>query len=816
MDYTKYLSDLHNHDHRGSNLRIKDSNNFVEDLIDVAYEKGVRVLGITNHESLSSHVEAMNHAKKYEDLKLVLGNEIYLISREEHDALKAQGEKIKYYHFILLAKDKKGHEFLRRLSSQTWEGMYTYRGLERVPTFIDDLEELIQDYKGHVIASSACLGSYLGENIVVNNDLEKAEEFIQWCQKTFGDLFFLELQPSHSEEQQLYNKTLLELSKKYGIKYHITTDTHYLRKEDKETFWTYLLSDSSDDREVEKFYDTTYMMDREELLEYFDEDILNEGMKTGLEIGEMVETYSLDSHPILPPVIIPEGWDKNYVSKFAGRFDLPYIQKYLTSPYEEDRYYLYLCEEGMKAKNKPFDDRYVNRIEEELDASWELSDALGERMSKYHISMKQQIDLMWEVSLVGPSRGSACCFLLNYLLDIVQVNPLDWDLPMWRYMDKTKVELSDIDVDTEGAKRFEIIDIMRKVYGEDRVINVCTFSTEGSNSVVLSCCRALNIPKEVATNLTGLIPNVRGESYTISQMLYGDEEKEIKPNATFIRIVDEYPGLREALLKNAKVVKGRSQHASAVAIFPKPVWHYNATMKTSKGIRVTQFEAHDSEQLGLTKFDYLTVNALDRMRTCFDLLLDEGLIEWQGTLRKTWNYYFHPDIINLTNAKMFDILYHREMSNAFQFTSAVGLSALSRLKATRFMDIVLVNSLMRLNPTDIGDPLERYKKFKSDITLWYKEMEDYGLNQDEIQLCKELFEDTYGVLAEQEGLMETGMKVCGYDVRGANKLRKSVSKKSPQAQLQEKKRFFEEGIKNGRRKLLLQYIWDYEIAFLLG
>lgn len=816
MEGEEYMKTLRIHNHTNySNMRLKDSNLFLEDLLEHSNECKIDLVAITDHECLSSHIKAMNLRKNYKDMKIALGNEIYLVNRKIHDDLRAKNEKIKYYHFILVAKNKKGYELLRRLSSEAWEGVYSYRRMERVPTFMDTLQKYLsmEEYKGTLIGSTACLGGMLADKILKDEDYLP---FLRWCKKLFGDDFYLEMQPSNSEEQKKVNETILEINKKYNIPYTISTDTHYKSKDDKVEFFSFINSQDGD-REVEDFYDTTYIMSDKELEEFFPREIIDKANEYGEEIYNKIEDFDMFHSPILPPVFIREGFDNNWVSMFTGRMDLPYIQKFLCSPYEVDRYYLKLIEEGYTIRGGEHDKTLeISRIEEELEQVWGLSENLGERISKYHVAIKQFIDLIWEVSLVGPGRGSACCFYLNYLIDIVQVNPLDYNLPWWRYMQKDKVELSDYDGDSESSKRDLIVELLQEKYGKDNVLSFCTFSTEGAKSIIDSTCRGLGIDKDIANNLKGMVTVIRGKAYTIEQMFYGDEIEKIPPNKKFIEEVAKYPDLKESLLKNAKLIKGRSQHASGLIITEEPYWKHSALMKTKKGIRVTQYEASDSEQCSAVKIDALTVSFLDRMRTCFDILVEEGIIKWEGSLRETWNKHFHPKVLNTTSKKIYQPLYELSMSNAFQFTSAIGMNALTKLKATTFSDIYNGNSLMRLQEVDGRNPLDRYVLFKENPHLWEKEMVDYGLNEEERLLMHELFDEDNGVMSSQEKLMLSSIKICGYTVAEANSLRKSISKKSEEKQKKERAKLFQRGKGLGRSEKLMDYYWNYQIAFSLG
>ena len=159
--------DNHTHTHY-SNIRLLDCINQPKDLISRAIEIGLQGIAITDHECLSGSIEinklAQEVNKEYPDFKIALGNEIYLTDTRD------KGQK--YYHFILLAKDKIGHKALRELSSQVWFNSYVDRRMERVPTLKSEFQEIVQKYKGHLIATSACIGGELGSTIL---NLEEAE-----------------------------------------------------------------------------------------------------------------------------------------------------------------------------------------------------------------------------------------------------------------------------------------------------------------------------------------------------------------------------------------------------------------------------------------------------------------------------------------------------------------------------------------------------------------------------------------------------------------------------------------------------------------
>ena len=243
-------SELHAHSDY-SNLTLVDCINKVENLIQYAFDLGLRGLAITDHEALCGHIKARDFieskrkssdeelAKKWKDFKLILGNEIYLCRNGLSESNFISGQD-KFYHFILLAKDEIGHSQLQELSSLAWERSWM-KFIRRRPTYYSDIEKIVGNNPGHIIASTACIGGFLGTTILKygadskNKSKYQQEiiDFLNWCVNIFGEEnFFLELQPSASREQSLVNRYLLNMARDYHYRYIITTDSHYLKKED--------------------------------------------------------------------------------------------------------------------------------------------------------------------------------------------------------------------------------------------------------------------------------------------------------------------------------------------------------------------------------------------------------------------------------------------------------------------------------------------------------------------------------------------------------------------------------------------------------
>ena len=296
--------ECHSHTHY-SNLRLLDCINKPKKLVDRAIEIGLCGIAITDHESLSGHMEVNIYAQqikeKYPDFKIGLGNEIYLTDDRE------MGQK--YYHFILMAKNAIGHKQLRKLSSQAWMNSYYDRGMERVPTLKSELEQIVLEAPGNLIATTACLGGELSSKVLAMElartigDIETATQkkseivsFILDMQGLFGDDFYIECAPAASKDQIIVNKKLFEIAQAMNVKMVIGSDAHYLAKEDRYVHKSYLNSQGGE-REVDGFYEYSYLQTEEEILENlshsFEYETIEWMFSNSMRIYDKIENYSL-------------------------------------------------------------------------------------------------------------------------------------------------------------------------------------------------------------------------------------------------------------------------------------------------------------------------------------------------------------------------------------------------------------------------------------------------------------------------------------------------------------------------------------------
>lgn len=465
-----YVS-LHNHCEY-SNLKLTDSNIPVTKLIDRAIELGHKGISITDHNILSSHIKAILYVDKLEksgklpkDFTLGLGNEIYLVDEEEMTHKLENKESIKFYHFLLIALDSKGHEQIRELSTRSWLRSFSYKGIERTPNFYSDFEEVVGNDKGHLVACTACLGGFLDQHILKLHEEESEEmynkvwDFLDWGIDIFGrDNFYLELQPSVVKygkegneifnEQKYCNQKILKISELYGIKYVITTDTHYLNKEDRGVHEAFLLSDEdgNSQRELGSFYETTYLHSIGQIQEempYLTDEEIEIGLENTYKVISKVKGYELFHNTKMPLTVLPtrDCWfefDKNIIEEY------PNIKKMYADNSIQHTYLIHQLFKGMEQHNIPQNDKMtLDRVEKEIEVLNTISEKMNVEMGAYLVTMQKYIDLLWDNNIVvGTGRGSAVGFICNYLLGITQVNPLTQgiELPYWRFLNKERAE----------------------------------------------------------------------------------------------------------------------------------------------------------------------------------------------------------------------------------------------------------------------------------------------------------------------------------------------------------------------------------------
>lgn len=468
MSYTS----LHGHT-EASNFRLLDSISKPAQVLEKAHELGLKGVAITDHEALSSFIKAEKYltAKKkdfpddpvWQDMKFIRGNEIYLCRNGLNKDNYERGVD-RFFHFILLAKDMTGYLQLCELSSRAWNRAYKHFQI-RVPTYYQDLIDIIGADPGHIIGSTACIGGQIGSKLLAAKDqaitIDEAMKYdIAWLQRMQEILgegnLFLEMQPGVSAEQIWCNKGILELSRITNIPYIITTDHHYTSKNDRKLHKAFLKSKSGE-REVDEFYEATYMMSAEEIHDRMDSFIGHEEVSIGLEntnrINECIEEYSL-MRPLSIPYLPKDRFDiplPTDTTKICAR--IPNIEQYFNSDEAANRQLAARILKFMLQADKNGDparidiDHKCDRMNTELGIIWAASEKMNVCWSKYFLQVSDYIQIYWTDgdSLICPSRGSAGASYACFALDIIQIDPTREPAPLIfeRFMNPDRASVLD-------------------------------------------------------------------------------------------------------------------------------------------------------------------------------------------------------------------------------------------------------------------------------------------------------------------------------------------------------------------------------------
>ena len=844
---------IHNHTEY-SNIRLLDSINRPKDLIKKAIELGLSGIAITDHECLSSHVEVTKIAdeirKTNPDFTIALGNEIYLVDERK------SGQK--YFHFLLIAKDAIGHKALRELSSTAWYYSYTDRGMERVPTTKEELSAVVNKYRGHLIATTACMGGELSTNALLAamskkvNDMNSAkgyerniDNFINFCVDLFGEDFYIECAPSKFEDQLTVNQELYWIANQYNIKIVVGTDAHYLTAAERPVHKAYLNSKGGE-REVDSFYEFAHLMDSDEVTDLlslcFPSSVIEDILDNTIEIQKKITQYSLFHKQDIPSVEVKD-YPKTYWVTTNGVGEdnpkYPHLSQMLHDDDVQNRYWVNQCLDKLYELGKIDSDdgeKYLSELEEEARVKSIISEKLETNMFRYPNTLQHYIDMIWECgSMVGAGRGSSCAALNHYLMGITQLDPIEWDLPFFRYLNEERIELGDIDIDICPSKRPEILRRIKvergHMFNQDvpqwakenlGCTLVATFGTEGTKSAIQTACRGYRselypegIDVDEAQYMSSLIPQERGFLWPIADVVNGNPDKNRKPVTAFIREVAKYEGLLEIITAIEGLVNKRSSHASGVILMDGDPFEHSSFMKTPKGELITAFDLHDAEYMGLTKYDFLVTEVQDKLVQAILLLQEDGEIEKNLSLREVYDKYFHPNVLPLKDQRIWDALGEVSVINTFQFDSQVGAQVAKKLKPQNVLEMADANGLMRLMGEEGEErPMDKYYRFKQNIQLWYDEMTRFGLTKEEQKTLEPYFKSSYGVPPSHEQLMRMLMdeKICHFTLGEANAARKIVGKK----QMNKIPELHQKVLDQAASEKLGQYVWKCGVGPQMG
>ena len=696
---------LHNH----SDYSILDGAITIDKLVGKAVELKMPAVAITDHGNMFGAVEFYQAARS-KGIKPIIGQEFYVSpgSRFDRDP-RTNGDTS--YHLLLLAKNLQGYKNLIKLSSSGYlEGFYYKPRIDL---------EILETYKEGLICSTACLGGEI-PILILRGRIEEAHRAAGRLKELFGpDNFYLEMQDHGLTEQRTVNSELVKISSSQGIPLIATNDCHYLNKADVKSHEVLLCVQTGktldDEKRMRFASDQFYFKSPEEMHALFSD--YPDALHNTCEIGEMIDLELKLGDTILPHFAVPDN------------FTL-------------DSYLKHLVLEGAERRFNDIPDTVLKRIEYELSIITKMN------FSGYFLIVWDFIRFAKQNNIpVGPGRGSAAGSMVSYCLGITELNPIRYNLLFERFLNPDRNEMPDMDIDFCANRREEVIDYVKKKYGEDRVSQVITFNTMKAKAVIKDVARVLNIPFN--------------EANQISKLITEDSLKEVLETSEEFRSL--YTGsnkgkmLVDISLTLEGLVRSAGKHAAGVVISREPLTEYVPLYRDAKdGSISTQFEKGGLELTGLVKMDFLGLKNLSIIDNCIKL------IESKGTA-------FDIRSIPLDDEETFRLLQEANTLGVFQLESSGMQNILRKLGPTHFEDIIAINALYRPGPLDSGMVDDYIARKRNPEKISYPH-----------QLLEPILRDTLGVIVYQEQVMLISQELAGFSLPEADKLRKAMGKKRPE------------------------------------
>ena len=716
------------HLHVHTEYSLLDGSNKIKEYVARVKELGMDSAAITDHGVMYGVIDFYRAAREA-GINPILGCEVYVAPGSRFDKETGTGES-RYYHLVLLAENNQGYANLMKIVSKGFvEGFY-YK--PRV-----DLE-ILEKYHEGIIALSACLAGEVARYLS-RGMYEEGKAAALRYQNIFGKgNFFLELQDHGIPEQQTVNQQLLRMHQETGIDLVATNDVHYTTAED------------ADPHDILLCLQTGKKLADEDRMRY--------------EGGQYYVKSPREMEALFPYAL--EALENTH--RIAQRchveieFGVTKLPKYdVPRGYTSWEYLNKLCFDG---------------LEERYDS---VTDALKERLTYELTTIKNMgyVDyflIVWDFIkyardngiMVGPGRGSAAGSLVAYTLGITQLDPIKYDLLFERFLNPERVSMPDIDVDFCFERRQEVIDYVRRKYGNDCVVQIVTFGTLAARGVIRDVGRVLDMPYAQVDTIAKMIP----------QELNITIDKALTMNPELRKAYEEQEDVRY-LIDNAKRLEGlprhTSMHAAGVVISQKDVSEYVPLSRASDGSIVTQFTMTTLEELGLLKMDFLGLRTLTVIRDAVNLI------------RKDYGVELNMQKLDYADKKVLDSLGTGKTDGVFQLESAGMKNFMKELKPQNFEDIIAGISLYRPGPMDFIPQYIRGKNRPDTIRYDCPQLEP-------------ILTPTYGCIVYQEQVMQIVRNLAGYTLGRSDLVRRAMSKKKASVMEKERQNFVygneEEGV----------------------
>jgi DNA polymerase-3 subunit alpha len=719
------------HLHLHTDFSLLDGACGIKGLVRQAEEQNMPAVAVTDHGNLFAAANFYQAATSH-GVKPIIGCEVYTTrgNRFEHE-----GNAERANHLILLCENDEGYRNLCALVTAGYlEGFYYKPRIDY---------ELLSRHSRGLIALSACLRGEVAEALMEDR-YERARESAGRLRDIFGnDNFFLEVQDQGLDIQKHVNQQIVRLSHETGIPMVATNDCHYLTRADSRAQDVLVCIQTnktiSDPNRMHFSTDQFYFKTAEEMACVFAE--LPEALSRTLAIAERCEVKIEPVEDPFPKFRVPEN--ETVESCF---------EKTVREGFESRRPRLEALAAEKRLRHSPAE--YQERLDKEIEMIRKM------RFAGYFLIVWDFIHYARAQGIpVGPGRGSAAGSLVSYALGITNVDPLEYGLLFERFLNPERVSLPDIDIDFCMRRRGEVIEYVRRTYGDENVAQIITFGTLGARQVLRDAARALDFPFGEADRLAKLIPNELNITL----------DDAVKSAPQLRSQVERDPRVKD-LVEVARRLEGLARHASThaagVVISPRPLREILPLYRMGEDQVTTQYDMKALERLALLKMDFLGLATLTVVFDALDLVASNRGVHLQ------------LDDLPLDDATVYQLFSRGDTTGIFQFESHGMRDILRRYQPTRLEDLTALNALYRPGPIQggmIDDFIER-KHGRKKVSFELHELRD-------------ILEETRGVILYQEQVMQIANRLAGFSLGEADLLRRAMGKKKRKEMAAQREKF---------------------------
>ena len=678
----------------------------VGDLIRAASEQGAEAIAITDHGNLFGAIEFYSAAVAA-GIKPIIGYEAYVAPGRRQDRETLPGSQDAGYHLVLLVRDEQGYKNLLRLATTAYLDGFYYRPR------ID--KEVLAEHSDGLIGLSACLHGEVPRRLLAGDEAGARRAAGDYRDILGAGNFYLEIQDHGIEDERRARPMMVALARQMDIPLVASNDVHYIHADDTRAHDALLCINTgkilSDPNRMQYRPREFHLKTAEQMRERFAD--LPESLSNTIEVARACNLRLKFTERRVPLYPVPQDETPESVLRR-------------------------LCEKGLESRYG----RITKAIRERLEHELAIIESKG--FSSYFLIVWDFVRYAREKGIPCAARGSGCGCMVAYLLGISTIDPLKYGLLFERFMDPSRNEMPDLDIDICQNGRQDLIRYVREKYGQENVAQIITFGTMAARAAVRDVGRVLDMP----------LPEVDRIAKKIPAQLHMTLDRALVQEPDLRRMQETDPKVRE-LIDIAKRLEGVARHASVhaagVVIADAPLVHYAPLCRVGDDI-TTQWDMYAVGKAGLLKMDFLGLRTLSTIQRAVDL------VERHGGER------VDLERINLDDRQVYALFERGETKGIFQFESAGMRDLLQKIKPDKLEDLIAANALYRPGPMIMIDSFLDRKHGRAKYDFPHP-------------VLKEILEETYGIMAYQEQVMRIVNRLGNIPLERAYKLIKAISKK---------------------------------------